>query len=171
MRRILVVLAFLVLAGCDRVAHEIHKLLSMKDTNLVVLSDKPMLLDSRSVRFQPVSAAITGDKSNSICMVLGENVPLESMKKMNARFQSYMKGVDVTAIARTVDGKEIGFGRPNLSWSKFGEVLNQDELSACLQLDCGCSIDKGVRLSEITIRATDELSIKGVYWKSTDAPG
>jgi len=161
----------ILLAGCDRVMHELHELLFPDRSNLVILIDKPLVLVAEPVRFQPANPARTGDKSNIICIVLDEDIPLGTMKKMDAHFKSLMKGVDVNAIARAVDGREIGFGRPNLSWSKYGKILNRDELSACLQLDCNCTVEKNVEIREFTILATDKLPTKGIYWKSSNAPG
>ena len=169
MRSLFVAISFALLSGCDQQMGELMDALAGTETNTVVLMNEPVVIDSSGLTLGGTDPMKVVGETSSLCLVLTSGVPLGPRTEMDRQFQKAMQGAVIDATVTTRAGESFDLTRTGQAWSKYGEVLAGDELSACLSCGCGRSPRVGSEIAEIVVRSSPQLEVQGIYWKSTDA--
>ncbi len=170
MKKIVLFVATVVLvSGCGKKSEELLDAYFGQKNEVVVLTDKITEI-SKSEKIYELSqpATVVGEEA-AICLSLRGDFPLRHQPEMDAEFQRLMKGVEVFAQASSSDGKVLNFSNPMQSWSKYGNVLPEDELSACMRVKCGDEIPVGTKIKKIIVHSSAPISVWGIYWESSNA--
>ena len=159
----------LFLCGCGKELDKFISFLSGEKTNEVILTDKPIELTDKAIVFEPKKPAKVVGEEAAVCLALRGDIPLGPQQKMDSEFKSFMNNADVFVDADTPNGKSFKFCTPMQSWSKYGHILPDDELSACMRVKCGEEVPKGTEFVKFSITTSKPITVKGIYWESTNA--
>ena len=158
----------LLLFGCDFDPKNLMPPQSKK--NVIIVSNTPVTLTPKHRHFVFSEPGEVVGTSAAICFSLRDNFPLVKSDDMETEVYKFMKGISINSTAITTEDEKIRFTRPMRAWSKYGVILENDELAACLNSeDCESNIPIGTKIKEIIISSTEKLEIQGIYWESTNA--
>jgi len=161
----LLILGFLLLAGCDgRWDQAIQKMADFKDQT-VVLTGQPFELDSRGRTFiskQRLDVLGTADT----CLVLKTEYPLAPRAQMDRDFDALLRGTRITTTLTATNGQEYEFDDVGQAWNLHGSISSSEELSACISCGCKPKIPVGTVIRSIHIKADKPLPVLGAYWNS-----
>jgi hypothetical protein len=172
MHRALHIAIIVLLAACDANFEKAVDLITGRETNVVVLLDKPTQLGpvprTLASREQPMK--VLGEWSG-LCLSLRGAVPLQDSKVMDQIFAEAMAKAKVKVELTLSNGTRVGLRQPLQAWSLQGKVVDRHELSACARAPCGVKLPVGLQVSKVDISSDLPLSVQGIYWQSeTDLP-
>jgi hypothetical protein len=160
------------LVACDANLERTFDLVTGRQSNLVVLRDKPTQIGPEPAAFaagrEPMK--VLGEWS-SLCFVLRGDTPLRDTNVMDRIFGEAMGRAQVKVQLTLADGNTVALGPPMQAWSLEGKVLPSSELSACAGTLCKANLPVGSVVSKIEVSADVPLTVQGIYWSSeTDLP-
>ena len=168
MRKLIFLFTFLI-AGCDQKLDHVMEKLAGHETNSVVLSKEPMLLDSNGISLHGVEPMFVVGRTSSLCLVLKTGVPLAPQPTMDKLFVDAMHGATVTASLKMKNGEVFTFSQAGQAWAKYGHISSGDEVAACLSCACDTQPANGSQVAEVTVASTVPVKVLGAYWESTNA--
>lgn len=160
------VLAASLLAGCDFDPEKALDFLSGRETNTVVLSDRPVLLTERAATFTSARQMKVLGESASLCLPLRGGVALQDMPAMDRAFGELMQGAKVMVYLTLSDGRRLALRKPVQTWRGSGLVAGANELSACVAPPCGETLPVGAEIRDVEIASTPPLQVQGIVWTS-----
>lgn len=171
MRRLQILLAILVLSGCNFDPEPLFDLLDGREINLVVLSKNPLELSSQVTELVSTSQMKVVGQSTFVCLALLDDTTLMNADDTNRVFNNAMHGAKVRIEVLLKNGTRMSLREPLEAWRKYGRILERGEFSACATLSqCKERWPVGVLVDKIEISSEPNLSVKGVYWESQGAP-
>jgi hypothetical protein len=172
MHRVLLAALALVLIACDGGVEKAFDLVTGRETNVVVLVDKPTQLGPSSATFssskEPMK--VLGEWS-SLCLSLRGDVPLQEAKVMDRVFAEALGNAKVKVELTLANGARVTLRHPLQAWSMHGRIVERNELSACASTPCKTELPVGAQVSKVDPSSDLPLTVQGIYWKSeTDLP-
>jgi hypothetical protein len=89
---------------------------------------------------------------------------------MDRDFSAAMQGSNVRVTLVFADGRRTVLHRPLQAWSKYGKIVEQDELSACASAPCRTELPAGARVLKVEVASEPPLLVQGVFWESEPSP-
>lgn len=111
---------------------------------------------------------VLGDTAG-ICLVLKTGIEPTSWPIMEEHYKDALGEATLSGTIKVSDGKSFELGRLGQAWREFGVVADRNEFSACLSCACGPRPQVGSEISEVTLRSSSPVHVKGIYWESTNA--
>ena len=162
------ILAIATTASCDRVMDTAFHAVWPRDDSIVVLSQVPMTLSQSPIKLTSAEPLKILGEWTSVCLVLRDGVPMQSHSDMERVFTATMSGAKVDVVLLLDNGSRIRLAQPMQGWSRTGQVLRENEMSACASSVVGCAptLPVGATVKAVEVSASPTLSIKGIYWHS-----
>lgn len=160
---------FLCLTGCGGQVDQLLDKLAGKESQTVVLAGSPLTIGPEGVSFTSKEPMKVLGNSVGICLVFESGVELTSWSIMDEHYKAAFGEATLSGTIKVSDGKSFDLGRPGQAWREFGVVTDRKEFSACLSCACGPRPQVGAEISEVTLRSSSPVQVKGVYWESTNA--
>lgn len=154
------------LAGCEQITVGLGKIIFPDRDHVVILEPREFSKLSGEYDFDDETSPVIREDSNSLCFVLsaGDNTSSDDLDNVI----EFRKSTGLNASVFLQDGTEYILQRSSASWNLEGRILDGNEKSACLILDCNEKIEAGKLLAKITFSATIPITAKGLYWVGID---
>jgi hypothetical protein len=165
------VLALLAIAlvGCDR----FPELFFGPNDHRVVLSDKPLQLDTKPTRLSSDEQIKVLGISTEICATLSNDAHIDTKtdtENINAEFAKLKGGAHLFAVLHARDGKDYEWKGDSWSFSSNGSSdVSHATMNACLKWECAEAPPKGTEIVSIDLSSDRPLRVLGAHWSSTDA--
>jgi len=166
MQKLALVLAALLLGGCEPVAEKLANSLFDRERSSVVLASQPMLLKPEALVLSPKEPLKVLGEWTSLCLSLRGSTPLKNSQEMERVFEDAMDKTKVVVHLTLSNGNRIALRPPLQAWSARGKIVQQDELSACASTPCKSDLPAGSLVSKIEISADKPLNVQGIFWES-----
>jgi hypothetical protein len=171
MRRILSLFAILLLTGCNFDLGQLFDLIEGRETNLVVLSKRPLELSPQITTLVSADPMKVVGQSTFVCFALRGEIALTHVEEMEKVFQESMHGAKVKVNVLLKNGDRMSLREPLQAWRMYGRILEKGEFSACATItQCKEQWPVGALVDKIEVSSEPSLSIMGVYWESQRAP-
>lgn len=159
----------LTFTGCTEAPFDFLEGLSGTKTNTVILAADPILLGPQQVEFPTKGETLVLGDNVSVCASLRGDFPIGPREVMDNELDRLLGGAELTAKITDEAGNSFEFSGAWQSWSKFGVVLENEELAACARLSCSdFNLEVGTKIFSIAISTNKALSVKGLYWQSSN---
>jgi hypothetical protein len=156
------------LVGCDR----FPELFFGPHDHRVVLSDKPLLLDTKPAHFSTDEIKVWG-MTSEICATLSNDAHIDTKqdgKAINVEFAKAKGGAHLLAVLHARDGKDYEWKGDVWSLASNGASKSAPvTMNACLRWECAEAPPKGTEIASIDLSSDRPLPVLGAYWTSTDA--
>jgi len=167
--RIGLVLALAIaLDGCDR----FPELFFGPNDHRVILSDKPLLLDTKPTRLSSDQQIKVLGITTEICATLSNDAhvdPKADVEVFNAEFKRLKGGAHLLATLHARDGKDYEWKGDVWSFSSNrSSDFNHATMDACLKWECVEAPPKGTEIASIDLSSDQPLRVLGAHWSSTD---
>ena len=164
--RALLLIAAVILSGCDYVASKLTLIFPDDDKNVVVLSKGEILLPQAAITLGSSEAMRVIGEQTMVCVVLRDGVALADQPTMDEKLRNALGGAKLTVDVVLSDGQRVPFSKPIQGWNRTGKVLAKGELSACVGPGHGVELLPGAVASSVELSSVPSLAAKGVYWES-----
>ena len=169
MRKFILFSFVLLLSGCNNDANESLDFIFGRKTNTVVLVNKPITIGKKAMHFDTNKKAKIISSNSAVCVSLRGNFPLAPVEKMDKEYERLTNGTQIYAKVYTESGSIIEVNGHMQAWKKYGVIEKNDELSACLNLNCKKEkLSNGAIVNSIEISADKPIEVKGLYWTSSN---
>jgi hypothetical protein len=132
----------------------------------VVLVDHPTTIPVSGLVLRGHEPMLIQGKDSAVCLVLAGGVP---SRESQTAIEKALGGTSITSELRMKSGKRFTHSDISQGWALRGRIESSNEISACSTCACGPWPSVGDEVSEIHLRVSAPLSIKGVYWESTSS--
>jgi hypothetical protein len=170
MSRTAIVLVALMLGGCDSGSQRVLDFLTGHDSNVVVLTQQPMVITHEMATLTSSEAMKVVGELTSVCFALRGGLPLQNSNIMDREFKSAMHGAKVKVIVEFTTRDRLPLDQPMMAWNLNGKIVGSDELSACASTACPIRLPVGAQVSRIEVSSDSSLAVQGIYWTSERGP-
>ncbi|WP_343791431.1 hypothetical protein [Dokdonella soli] len=157
----------IVLVGCDRLP---SLLLGFND-HRIVLSDKPIVLDTKPTRLSTDGSIKVLGVTTDLCVTLSNDAKdatdAKDVNDFNAEYAKLKGGAHLLAVLHARDGKDYEWKCGGWSFSPNG--AGRGTMYSCLKWECNQSPPKGTEIASIDLSSDRPLRVLGAHWSSTDA--
>lgn len=151
----------LTLTACVPGAGDLFDSLTGKDTELRVLRNQPVLLESTK-RFDLEQPALLTGSNAGVCLVLAHEVQFSDTPRLA---REYLRGAVMHGELVTDAGQRVPLSGITSNWQSRGVLGKRHELSVCVR-PCDALPAAGTRIRQISIATSKPVQSLGIFWQA-----